>query len=228
MNGDQLVDYSAQLQELMGRVEIPSYRALSGKAGVSRWAINLLRQGKLERLRVDVLMRLSQTLATPLPELIARFSAPAGNQANPPGSGVASDPPMASPDVEALRHEYKRLQQAMAEQKDEIRQRVQRDAIATLESWLIQWPTAAYAAQNNPDLPASKLLPLAKPLEKLLQSWEITSIGTVGQEEPFDPTIHQPREGHPQAGQMVRIRNVGYRHGDKIVYRAKVSPASSS
>ena len=66
-------DYSFRLQELMQRVEIPSYRALSDRAGVSRWAINLLRQGKLERLRVDVLMRLSQTLAMPLSGLIARF-----------------------------------------------------------------------------------------------------------------------------------------------------------
>jgi len=221
-------DYSFRLQELMQRVEIPSYRALSDRAGVSRWAINLLRQGKLERLRVDVLMRLSQTLAMPLSGLIARFSESGGDQVNPSVSGVGSAPSTASPDVEALRREYERLQQQLADQEQEVRQRVQRDAIATLESWLVQWPTAVYAAQNNPDLSATKLLPLARPIETLLQSWDVTPIGTVGQEEPFDPTIHQPREGNPQVGQIVRIRNVGYRHGEKIVYRAKVSPSSSS
>ena len=141
---------------------------------------------------------------------------------------MGSAPSTASPDVEALRREYERLQQQLADQEQEVRQRVQRDAIATLESWLVQWPTAVYAAQNNPDLSATKLLPLARPIETLLQSWDVTPIGTVGQEEPFDPTIHQPREGNPQVGQIVRIRNVGYRHGEKIVYRAKVSPSSSS
>jgi DNA-binding Xre family transcriptional regulator len=162
MNGDQLVDYSAQLQELMGRVEIPSYRALSGKAGVSRWAINLLRQGKLERLRVDVLMRLSQTLATPLPELIARFSELTGDQPNLSASGQTTDAASIDSEVEALRREYERLQQKLADQEQEVRQRVQRDAITTLESWLIFWPTFAHAVKDNPDLPASKLLPLAQ------------------------------------------------------------------
>jgi DNA-binding Xre family transcriptional regulator len=226
--GVNQVDYSAQLQELMQQVAIPSYRALGDKAGVSRWAINLLRQGQVERLRVEALVRLSQTLAIPLPELIAHFSETSKNQPGPTLPGATSKDVNAASDVDSLRREYERLQQKMTEQEEEVRRRVQEDAIATLESWLVQWPTAAYAVKNNPDLPASKLLPLTRPIEILLKSWDITPIGTVGEEESFDPTIHQPREGTPQVGQLVRIRNVGYRHGNRIVYRARVSPTSNS
>jgi len=216
--GKPQVDYSPQLQQLMQQVEIPSYRALGARAGVSQWAINLLRQGQVERLRVESLMKLSQTLATPLSDILELF----GRKSPPTKKEGASAPPTA--ETEALQQEYDRLRQKLADQEAEIRQRVQRDTIATIESWLLQWPTVVHAVQNNPDLPASRLLPLTKPLNALLESWNILPIGTVGESEPFDPTIHQPLKGNPQIGEWVSIRNSGYRQGDRILYRAKVSP----
>jgi DNA-binding Xre family transcriptional regulator/molecular chaperone GrpE (heat shock protein) len=215
--GKPQVDYSPQLQQLMQRKDIPSYRALGERAGISQWTINLLRQGQVARLRVEALMKLSQTLATPLPDLIALFTGTSQTQPERASAPRTSE-------TQALRQEYDRLRQQLADQEAEIRKRVQGDAIATLESWLLQWPTAVYAVQNNPDLPASRLLPLTKPLNALLESWNILPIGTVGESEPFDPTIHQPLKGNPCIGEWVRIRNLGYRQGERILYRAKVSP----
>jgi DNA-binding Xre family transcriptional regulator len=215
----QPVDYSPQLQQLMQRVDISSYRALSERAGVSRWAINLLRQGQGERLRVDVLLKLSQALSMPVSELIARFTET--SQAR----GERSAPTIS--ETEALRQEYDRLRQQLTTLEGDIRQRVQDDAIATLESWLLQWPTAAYAVQQNPNLPASRLLPLTRPLNALLESWDLVTIGTVGEEAAFDPTIHHPMTGNPRVDELVRIRYVGYRRGERILYRAKVSPAAN-
>ena len=210
------VDYSPQLQQLMQRVGIGSYRQLSETAGVSRWTINQLRQGNVARLRIEGLTRLSQALAVSWPDLLHHFAAV--EPTDLPG-------PETSEDVQALRREYHRLQQQLADQEAVVRQRVQGEAIAILESWLLQWPTATHAVQQNATLPAARLLPLTKPLEALLKAWQVEPIGDVGETQPFDPQIHQPMAGNPQVGQMVRIRYVGYRHGQRLLYRAKVSPA---
>jgi len=214
------MDCSQLLKRLMQQAGLDSYRALSRRSGVSPWSITLLRQGQLQRLRVDALLRLSQALAVPVEELIIGFYGSSGSPSPEPApsTGEAAAP------VAALQREYERLQQQLVEQEEQVRRQVQADAIALLESWLLQWPTAAYAAQQNASLPAARLLPLTKPLDTLLHAWDIVPIGTVGADVSFDPQLHQPMGGNPQPGQRVRVRYVGYRHGDRLLYRAKVSP----
>jgi molecular chaperone GrpE (heat shock protein)/DNA-binding Xre family transcriptional regulator len=223
------VDYSPRLQALMQRVGIPSYRALSKESGVSRTTITTLRQGRLARLRVDTLLKLSNSLEVSLPVLIQQFTPDLAG----PGDAIGASPPppaasapQESAQIKALQQEYERLQRRMERQQVEVRQAVQQDAIALIEPWLLQWPTAVNAVQQNDTLPASRLLPLVKPLEKLLQSWDITPIGAVGEEVTYDPQLHQPMSGAPQPGDRVKIRYVGYRQGDKLLHRAKVSPAN--
>jgi molecular chaperone GrpE (heat shock protein) len=216
-------DYSPQLQSLMQQVEIPSYRALSQVSGVSRSTINAIRQGRLLGLKVETLLKLSHTLQVPLatlveqfaPQMTPLFEAPAVTASTPAATAETAQ-------VRALKQEYERLQQRLESQQSEIRQAVQLDAIAQIESWLLQWPTAVNAVQQNDTLPASRLLPLVKPLEKLLQSWHITRIGEVGETVAYDPQLHQPMSGVLQPGDLVSIRNVGYRQGEKLLYRAKV------
>jgi molecular chaperone GrpE (heat shock protein) len=222
------VDYSPRLQVLMQRVGIPSYRALSKESGVSRSTITMLRQGQLARLRVDTLLRLSNTLEVSLPVLIQQFTSDLAD----PGDAIGASPPtpaaapQESAQIKALQQEYERLQRRMESQQVEVRQAVQQDAIALIETWLISWPTFVKAVQQDAAFPASRLLPLVKPLEKLLQSWDITPIGAVGEEVTYDPQLHQPMSGAPQPGDRVKIRYVGYRQGDKLLHRAKVSPAN--
>jgi DNA-binding Xre family transcriptional regulator len=208
--------YSQRLQALMAAAGISSYRGLSTTAGVSRWAIDLLRRGQVEQLRVDTLQRLSQALGIRLPDLIAQFGGPEPD--SPPSPGPTS--------VDPLRQEYERLQQRLADQPQEVRRQVQQEAIALLESWLLQWPTAVYAAQQNETIPATRLIPLTRPLEDLLKAWEISPIDTVGAVVAYDPQIHQSMATALEPGQAVRVRYVGYRHGDRLLYRAKVSPVN--
>ena len=69
------------------------------------------------------------------------------------------------------------------------------------------------------------LLPhLRSSLDPLLKSWGIEAIGTVGTEIPYDPQQHQLLEGSVQPGKQVRVRYQGYCQGEKLLYRAKVSP----
>lgn len=125
-----------------------------------------------------------------------------------------------------LQQEYQRLQAEIEQQKETLLQEFQNSSLQQLESWLIQWPTAAVVAQKNPNLPAIKLLPLIKPVAGLLKQWGVEAIASVGEEIPYDPQSHQLLEGHAEPGEPVRVRYVGYRQGDKLLYRAKVSPMS--
>lgn len=104
------------------------------------------------------------------------------------------------------------------------REQFQRESLETIESWLLQWPTALSAIAQNPDLPAQRIIKLLNPLEKLLQSWSVTRIGQVGEEVSYNPQQHQLLSGNVQPETTVRVRYVGYRHGNKLLYRAKVEP----
>ncbi len=212
------VDYSPALRSLMAQSNIASYRALSQSSGLPRSAIDSLRQGQVGRLRVDVLQRLGQTLGLSLEALVDRFSSPTVPQSRG-GLGVEM-----IDQIKALRQECDRLQTQLATQAETVRQQVQQEAIAQLEPWLVQWPTAAHAAQQKADLPAQKLLPLVRPVEALIQGWGVTPIETVGAEVSYDPHIHQPKAGVLSPGQPVRVSHVGYRQGDRLLYRAKVTP----
>jgi len=104
------------------------------------------------------------------------------------------------------------------------REQFQRESLQTIESWLLQWPTAVSAIAQNPNLPAQRIIKLLNPLEKLLQSWGVTRIGQVGEEVSYNPQQHQLLSGNVPPETTVRVRYVGYRHGDKLLYRAKVEP----
>ncbi|MGB3312611.1 MAG: nucleotide exchange factor GrpE [Nodosilinea sp.] len=211
------VDYSPALRSLMAQVGLASYRSLSQASGVPRSSIDALRRGQVGRLRVSTLQRLSEALGVPLEALVDRFSSAGSLQSK------ASPGAKAAHQLDALRQECDRLQNQLAAQAETVRQQVQQQAIAQLEPWLVQWPTAVHAAQQKPDLPAQKLIPLVRPVEALVQHWGLTPIDAVGAEVPFNPQVHQPRSGHPAPGQLVRVSHVGYRQGDRLLYRAKVS-----
>ncbi|MBD2105419.1 helix-turn-helix transcriptional regulator [Nodosilinea sp. FACHB-13] len=212
------VDHSPALRSLMAESNIASYRALSQTSGVPRSAIDSLRQGQVGRLRVDVLQRLSQALGLSLEALVDKFSLTTAPQSKGDFGTEATD------QIKALRQECDRLQAQLAIQADTVRQQVQQEAIVQLEPWLVQWPTAAHAAQQKADLPAQKLLPLVRPVETLVQSWGVTPIETVGAEVSYDPQIHQPKAGFLSPGQPARVSHMGYRQGDRLLYRAKVTP----
>lgn len=206
-------NYTKVLQQLMQQVGISTFRQLSKTAGVSQGQLIRLRQGKVLQMRGEILLKLSETLQISLQELINQFSEP-----------ITLTKPAETSSLIALKQEYKRLEKQLVNQEEELAQKWQQSSLQVLESLLLQLPTAAHAAKKNPQLPAVKLLPLiTKPLEKLLGHWHVEAIATVGEELPYDPQWHQLMEGSAKPGDLVRVRYVGYRQGDKLLYRAKVS-----
>lgn len=208
-------DFTHLLQKLMQRVGFSSYKALAKTAGVSDRQLLRLRRGELDRMRVDVLLKLSQALGVSLTELVVTFSVVDAQPPQPKESTTA---------VAELKKEYERLQLQLDSQRQELWLEFQQSSLQVIESWLLQWPTAAQKARENPDLAAVKLLPLVRPLEQLLQKWGVEAIAPVGAEVPYDPQLHQLLEGTAQPGEKVKVRYTGYYQGDKLLYRAKVSP----
>ncbi|MBF2077060.1 MAG: helix-turn-helix domain-containing protein [Synechococcales cyanobacterium T60_A2020_003] len=208
--------YTPQLRSHMASVGIPSFKALSRAAEVSEWQVLQLRQGKADQMRAEVLSKLGRVLGRSLDQLVQEFSS---LEVETSSAAVSS--------IEAVQQEYQRLQTQLEQQKIALSQDLQRQVLQILETLLLQLPTAAYAAQQNPDLPAQRLLPLLKPIDQLLQKWGVEAIAPVGAEIPYDPKIHQLLEGTANVGDRVRIRYIGYRQGETLLYRAKVSPVSS-
>jgi hypothetical protein len=202
---------TATLRQLMAAVNVPSYRALARTAGVSDWAVTQLRRRQIGKMRLETVAALGAALSLPVYELLAAF-----------GVGTETD---SVKRLHLLEQEYGRLQASVTQREAAARQAVQRTALDRLEPWLLQWPTAAHAVAKNPDLPASRLLPLVQPVMDLVAAWEVEPIGTVGTEVPYDPQNHQLMGGTVQPGESVQVRYVGYRQGDRLLHRAKVSPA---
>lgn len=230
MTQESQPDFTHQLQDLMQRVGVSSFKALARSSGVSERQLTKLRRGEVQQIRVNVLIQLSQALQVSLTQLVATFSPIEvdGVQTLSPSQGgklrQENTAQMGeSQQIADLKREYQRLQTQLEQQRQTLWQEFQQSSLGVLESWLLQWPTAAQKAQENPQLAAVKLLPLLRPMEQLLQQWGVEAIAPVGSELPYDPILHQLMEGTVQPGEIVKVRYTGYRQGDKLLYRAKVS-----
>ncbi|AOY78808.1 nucleotide exchange factor GrpE [Moorena producens JHB] len=204
-------NYSEQLRQLMAQVDIPSFRQLSLRADVSELQLRRLRKGQVSQMQVKTLLKVAEALQVSLNQLLVLF--------------LPDSVSTLQQEDSTLKQEYQRLEQQLEQQRETLMQEFQQSSLQVLESWLVQWPTAAYAAQQNQQLPAVKLLPLVKPVEQLLEKWGVEAIASVGQELPYDPQQHQLMSGTAQPGDRVRVRYTGYRIGDKLLHRAKVGPA---
>ncbi|MEG3862325.1 helix-turn-helix domain-containing protein [Microcoleus sp. herbarium12] len=202
-------DYAPQLQRLMQQAGISSDRELSQKAGVPEIQVSRLRRGLALKTRADILLKISQALKISLTQLLATLAPDFVEleEAVPTG----------------LEQEYQRLQASIEQQRSSLMQEFQLSSVQILESWMLQWPTAASKAQENHNLRAQKLLPLLRPVEQLLEHWGVESIAPVGAELPYNPQQHQLIEGTAESGQPVKVRYTGYKQGEKLLYRAKVS-----
>lgn len=217
MNQVSQSNFTHQLQNLMQQVGISSFKALARDSGTSERQVMRLRRGEVEQMRVETLLKLSRALQVSLTQLVTTFSEVELSGENVTPSAQSNQA------YTDLKQEYQRSQLLLEQQRQTLWQEFQQSSLQVLESWLLQWPTAAHKAQSNPQLAAVKLLPLLRPMEKLLHDWGVVAIAPVGDVLPYDPQLHQLLEGTAQPGELVLVRYTGYRQGDKLLYRAKVS-----
>ena len=234
------------LRKMMQAVSISSWQMLSDRAGVSRRAIDQLRNGKGANLKYRDLLKLAAILQIDIYELTAEFinnlsessdhlrteindriahDLTADSSVNLHEKIVTQQSEQIQNQNSDLQAEYQLLLHRLEQQKQDLRSQLIREAVQQIESLILQLPSAAYAARQNPQLPAKNILPLLRPLDALLQQWEITPIGTVGEQIAYDPQEHQlmEQESAIAVGDCVLVRYVGYKFGDRLLYRARVS-----
>jgi molecular chaperone GrpE (heat shock protein) len=211
MNESLYEYHQQQLDRLMARIDCKNLEELRQLSGLSSWQLQRVRHGLIAKLSSESLVKLANALQLPVSDLLAHFQIP------------TMQPQDHGDDLKTLRKEYQNLQQKLDRQKEELEQEFQRQSIEAIESWLVQWPTAEAVARKNPELAAVKILSLVKPIMQLLQRWGVQPIHSVGDHVSYDPQIHQLIDGQAEIGTPVLVRYLGYRHGEKLLYRAKVS-----
>ncbi|WP_373540904.1 helix-turn-helix domain-containing protein [Chamaesiphon sp.] len=198
-----------KLQALMHKVGIRSFSELARSSKTSERTIRKLRSGGINTLRWQTLANISSTLHLTINELTEIFGTPS-----------SSTPERQQLDI--LRQEYQLLHQQCQQQRATLQAEFQYQSLQALESFLTYFPAAKAAAAQNPDFPASKLIPLVQSIDRLIAQWGVTVIGEIGAEVAYDPRWHQLIAGNATPDDVVTIRYVGYRQGDKLIFRAKV------
>lgn len=220
MKDDIYQNNRRQLHYLMEQVGIQDINELSHLSGISQWYLIRLEYGLLPKLPVEILLKLSQVLKVPVNSLLAVFCP----DLMPVEDTTQADLEKRNRELEVLQQEYQHLQKRLEQQQEQLMQEFQQSSLEVIEPLLLQWPTAEAAAKRNPQLPAVKILALVKPIMELLKRWGIEAIGIVGEPIPYNPQMHQVMEGTANPRDIVQVRYVGYRQGEKLLYRAKVSP----
>jgi transcriptional regulator with XRE-family HTH domain len=219
MNPDSSQINKERLHNLMQQVGIADLNELSQVAKVARLQLIRIQQGLILNLSLGTIAQIAQALNVSVDSLLQTFV----EQPQVSGDQAVTSSQQGDALI-ACRQEYQKLQQEMTQLQQTLLVEFQQASLETIESWLLQWPTAATAVRQNPQLPASKLLSLVEPVEQLVKHWNVSTIATVGEELAYDPQNHQLMKGVAQAGELVKVRYVGYKQGDKLLYKAKVSP----
>jgi len=207
---------SNKLNVLLEKAGFKNRQELAKITGVSQWQLTRLQYGLMHRLTLDDILNLSAAFQISLEEFITTFL----SKSRYPDNWQI---PEKNRNSEGENQEYQRLQKTIEQQQETLELEFQNASLQAMESWLLQWPTAVAAIAKNPELPAERLLLLMKPIEELVSNWGVETIYTVGEELPYDPQWHDLMKGDAEPGDMVQVRYVGYKQGDVILYKAKVS-----
>ncbi|BAZ44539.1 XRE family transcriptional regulator [Chondrocystis sp. NIES-4102] len=205
------------LQDLMQQVNISDLDELSRVARVARLQLIRIQRGLILNISVGAISRIAQALNISIDSLVETFVEK--TPINPQPKAIETNDALA-----ACQQEYQKLQQEILQQQEFLEAEFQKSSLETIESWLLQWPTASAAVRKNPQLPAVRLLSLVEPVEQLLKQWNVEPIATIGEQLPFNPQQHQLLKGAAQPGDLVEVRYVGYTQYGKLLYKAKVSP----
>jgi molecular chaperone GrpE (heat shock protein) len=130
--------------------------------------------------------------------------------------------------VDDLRQAFFNLEREATERETLAREDQKLALYQTLEPLLTQVPLVRHALGEGREVAAEDVLALLAPLDQALAELGFEAIGQVGQPMPFDPACHHVTRGAmPEAGAPVTVKHVGYRLGDRILRRARVSQPSN-
>lgn len=202
------------LRSRMTQQGIPNWKALQQKADLSYLRLDRVRRGEIGRLPFNQLQSLAAALNWTVSELLHNFGI----------SSIAASQVIAeAKEIEELQQESARLRDRLKQQSAENTADLRYLTFQQLQTLLTNYPSARQMAISQPNLPAKNITPLFSPLDNLLESWGYDRIGSAWEQVHYTPQIHQADAGDIAEGELVYIRFVGYREGDRVLCPAKVS-----
>lgn len=126
-------------------------------------------------------------------------------------------------EIESLRTECLQLRATLQQQNIELTTEFQYSTFQQLQNLLTNYPSVRQLIEIKPDLPAKNIVSLFTSLDNLIESWDYETIGQVWEQVCYSPQLHQSDVSNMEVGELVYIRFVGYRKGDRILAPAKVS-----
>jgi len=125
-------------------------------------------------------------------------------------------------EVARLRKEYALLREQSRVQHDQAAAEAVEGIVHQCASMLATLSAMKARQAEKGDLNPADLLQVASSFQMILAERGLAQIGVVGQDEPFDPALHQMLDGtRPQPGQPVLIRFAGFRFNGKLVAKAQ-------
>ncbi|NER30054.1 MAG: helix-turn-helix domain-containing protein, partial [Symploca sp. SIO1C4] len=198
--------YDQLLQERLKQVSLNSWKDLCQKSGLSILQLHQVRRGEIGQLQLNQLQKLARALNWSLEDLIHNLGIlSTTEQMNTTAVDTA--------EIEQLRQQCQQLQEELQQQLHQLRANERRSTFCQLQTLLTNYPTARSIVQRKPDLPAKNLVAILMSLDNLLKSWGYQFIGSVWEQVPYNPQLHQPDTDDIQPGELVYIRFVGYREG---------------
>ncbi len=208
--------YDTILQERMNQLDIADWEDLATQAGLTRFGLRLVRRGDVKNLSLEQLRRLATVLNLNFQEFDRNFAA------LPTSTTEATDTTDAI-EIAELRQQCLRLRSELQQQKTQLTTDFCNSTFEQLQTLLTNYPSARKMAEAKPDLPAKNLSALFNPLENLLKSWNFEMIGSAWEQVAYNPQLHEPDVQDITEGELVYVRFVGYRDGQRILAPAKVS-----
>ena len=205
--------YDTVLRERMNQLDILDWQDLATQSGLTRFGVRLVRQGDVGKLTLNQLRRLATVLNLNFQEFDRTLSA------LPLSATITANPT----EIEELKQQCFRLRDELEQQKVQLTDDFRRATFEQLQTLLTSYPAARKMAEAKPEMPAKNLSALFTPLENLLSSWGFETIGSAWEQVTYNPQLYQPDVEDITEGELVYIRFVGYRDGERILAPAKVS-----
>lgn len=217
---NQTLKYDALLGSRMKALGLMHWKQLAQKAGISTLRLRQIRSGSVGHIPWGELRQLALALNWSMGELEQKL----GLEPLPTPSEISPVVGQSNSELETrLREQCQRLREELETQKSQLWEHFCQSTFEELQTLLTNYPTAAEMARIKPDLPAKNLTALFATLDNLLENWGYEPIGQPWESVAYNPQFHQGDCDDMQPGEVVYIRFVGYRQGDRILSPAKVS-----
>jgi molecular chaperone GrpE (heat shock protein) len=205
--------YDQMLLSRLQELGMVSFVSLQQKANLTASQMQQVRSGNLALLQLKELIRLATVLDWTIEELLEKFEL----------ADISSNIALLESEIEELRNECLRLYEALQNQGMELTSDLNYATFHKLQTLLTSYPSIQQLINVKPNILAKNLIPLFSSLNNLIESWGYEKIGQVWEQVPYNAQLHQADVNDIKAGEIVYIRFVGYRDGDKILCPAKVS-----